>query len=253
MFTRCQACHTVHPLNAALLAQGGGKYRCAKCQKTGNALDTLFDSWPDASEQGPAPGNIPELGAALKLDSIDDPSTSTDDADDSEPLFDDKSGSEFGWMMQRAAWVTWGMALTAIISVSLIGFFQPSMIEQSWLKPVMSKLGLESKATQAPLRSIDDILMVSRELIPHPERPDMLQLNTTIVNKATYAQVYPQIDVILLDIDNQRLARHLFQPKDYLSRSSQFRSGMIPEAHLTVSLNIPDPGARAVGFELQFH
>ena len=43
MYTRCPGCHTVHPVNAALLASGGGRYRCGKCNKVNNALEALFD------------------------------------------------------------------------------------------------------------------------------------------------------------------------------------------------------------------
>ena len=56
MFTRCPGCHTVHPVNAALLARGGGRYRCGKCNRAGNALDALFDDWPEAGEAPPAAG-----------------------------------------------------------------------------------------------------------------------------------------------------------------------------------------------------
>ena len=57
MYTRCPACHTVHPVNASLLAQGGGKYRCGKCNKSANALESLFDEWPEPGDKPPGAGS----------------------------------------------------------------------------------------------------------------------------------------------------------------------------------------------------
>ena len=65
MYTRCKGCHTVHPVNASLLARAGGKFRCGKCNKTGNALEALFDEWPEAGEKPPKTGPIPNLGLAI--------------------------------------------------------------------------------------------------------------------------------------------------------------------------------------------
>ena len=53
---------TVHPVNAALLAQGSGRYRCGKCNKTSNALEHLFDDWPAAGDKPAGAGDLPVLG-----------------------------------------------------------------------------------------------------------------------------------------------------------------------------------------------
>ena len=68
MFTRCTACHTVHPVNAALLAQGGGRYRCGKCKQVNDALASLFDEWPAAGDRPPTAGDVPVLGLSIDLE-----------------------------------------------------------------------------------------------------------------------------------------------------------------------------------------
>jgi hypothetical protein len=83
-------------------------------------------------------------------------------------------------------------------------------------------------------------------------RQGVLLLTATIVNRAAQNQGYPDIEVTLLDIRGRQLARQLFKPGDYLSRSAQLRDGMTPQAYLTFSLEMLDPGDEAVGFELQF-
>jgi hypothetical protein len=253
MFTRCQACHTVHPLNAALLAQGGGKYRCGKCHKKGDALLALFDNWPDASQQGVNPGDIPELGSAIKIDQTDEAHSESEDEEGEPFLLAGSSRAGRSRFVQRVVWITGALLLAVVITFSLITFFQPAALGQSRTDSALSAVGLESKGTSAPFRDVDQIELLSRELMTHPTESGKLQLKLTLVNRAGQGQPYPDIDVILLDLQNQRLARHVFKPVDYLTRSAQFRNGMTPEAFLTIDLEIPDPGERAVGFELQFH
>ena len=71
MYTRCQACHTVHPINAELLSRAAGQYRCGKCKKLSNALDALFDEWPSAGEtvvNSRPDTQAPVLGGSLALE-----------------------------------------------------------------------------------------------------------------------------------------------------------------------------------------
>jgi hypothetical protein len=79
-----------------------------------------------------------------------------------------------------------------------------------------------------------------------------LLLNATIVNRAQQAQAYPDIQVRLFDIDNAVISERRFRPTDYLTSTSTMRGGMTPGAFLRFSLEMLDPGDRAVGFELEF-
>ena len=243
MFTRCQACHTVHPVNAAVLAQGGGRYRCGKCHKTGNALEALFDEWPQARQQGAPAGDLPELGLALSLDPDKERQawTTSEESD----LPQRKS-------LQRAVWIIAVAGLTVIITWNLARFLQRPLIDAPWLQLTLVQLGMRQAPPQAPFRALDQIKLLSRELKAHPFRPGVLLLTATIVNRAAQSQAYPDIDVTLLDIHSRQLARQLFKPADYLPNGSDLRSGMTPQAYLTLALEMPDPGDGATGFELQF-
>lgn len=243
MFTRCQACHTVHPVNAAVLAQGGGRYRCGKCHKTGNALEALFDEWPQARQQGAPAGDLPELGLALSLGPGEEPQAGTrseeTDTPRSKPLL-------------RAVWIIAAVVLAVIITLNLARFLQQPLTDTPWLQSTLVRLGMRQAPPQAPFRALDQIKLLSRELKAHPFRPDVLLLTATIVNRAAQSQAYPDIDVTLLDIHSRQLARQLFKPADYLPNGSDLRNGMTPQAYLTLSLEMPDPGDGATGFELQF-
>ncbi len=231
----------MHPVNAAMLAQGGGKYRCGKCHKIGNALEALFDEWPQARQQGARPGDLPELGLALSLGPGKEPPATPEEAD-----------SPQGKPLQRAAWIIAAVVLSVIITLNLARFLQQPLTDTPWLQSTLVRLGVRQAPLQAPFRALDQIKLISRELKAHPFRPGVLLLTATIVNRAAHSQAYPDIDVTLLDIHSRQLARQLFKPADYLPNGSDLRSGMTPQAFLTLSLEMPDPGDGATGFELQF-
>jgi len=253
MYTRCQGCHTVHPVNAAVLAQGGGKYRCGKCHKICNALEALFDEWPKASEQAFSQGELPELGLKLTLGGGEQSAPVPGAAG----VPRDSAGGEAALptrkrRLQRIILLTATFILTIIITLNLARFFQHPLLDEGSLQSTLIKLGMLRPAPQQAFRSPDKIELVNRELKPHPVRPGVLSLTATIVNRADRSQAYPDIYLTLLDIHNRELAHKLFKPGDYLARSAELRSGMRPHAYLTFSLDVPDPGEGAVGFELQF-
>ena len=242
----------MHPVNAAVLAQGGGKYRCAKCHKTGNALEALFDEWPQASQQATRPGELPELGLALSLGTARESETAVKKAAlPGGQVFDEEPDSPPQKSWQRAVWVGSALVLAVIITLNLLRFFQLSPVERSTMQSAMVSLGLRQAPPQQPFRAPEQIQLLSRELKAHPYRPGVLQLTATIVNRADRVQPYPDIEVTMLDIHSRQLARQLFKPGDYLTGSAGLRDGMAVEAYLTLTLELPDPGNDAVGYELQ--
>lgn len=251
MFTRCPACHTVHPVNAALLARAGGKYRCGKCQKVGNALEALFDAWPEANEPGTPPGALPELGGLLAVargQAAGEPGAEAAVPDLTAPAW-----SPARKYLLRGAWITAAAALAVIIALDLADFFDQPLLDRARLDSTFIRLGLKEAPPEKPFRDPEQIELVSREMRPHPLRPNVLLLTATIVNRASRSQPYPDIDVALLDSRGRKLTHQLFSPGDYLKRSSDLRGGMAPDAYLTLSLELLDPGKDAAGFELLFH
>jgi predicted Zn finger-like uncharacterized protein len=254
VYTRCQGCHTVHPVNAALLARGGGRYRCGKCKKIGNALDALFDNWPEASQAPPAPGSLPELGAPLKLDPAGEQwATPEEAALLGEPEVPAETAQRAARRLLRVVGATAAVVIALVVALNVARYFDFQLLDRPALHSALERSGLKESPPEPPFRDLDAIEIVSRDMTDHPSRPAVLLLNATLINRAERAQPYPDIEVSLFDLDNRVLARQRFSPGEYLSRSAELRRGMIPDAYVGLSLEMLDPGDAAVGFELQFH
>jgi predicted Zn finger-like uncharacterized protein len=253
MYTRCPGCHTVHPVNALLLARELGKYRCGKCEQINNALESLFDEWPDPGDQPPATGRLPVLGIKLDLTAAKksrlrpgETSNFTDEGDDI------NQGVWPGKKKLRTAWISTAFVLLIVVTAYLADFFQWHLLDSSRVEngPVDMGVGKSSYMPLSP--GLDQIQILNRDMRSHPTRPDALRLSLTIVHHAPNARAFPTLEVILLDSGGQALTSQLFEPDEYLEESADIETGMTPEAYLHIKLNLADPGRKAVGFELHF-
>jgi predicted Zn finger-like uncharacterized protein len=255
VFTRCPGCHTVHPLNAALLAQGNGLYRCAKCNKVSNAVQNLFDSWPEAGES-PSSGQSgsrqpPILGAPLELSKAPGHELSAEEAAllRAAGFEDAGSNAERG----RRGWAAAAAVMAVVTLLNLAFVSGSSLLAQPSVRAALEGLGAIEAPPKPAYRNLKLLHLASSEMRGHPTLEKTLVLNATIVNRADKPQPFPGLQITLFDAHNQPLASRLFSPLEYLPQNSAADAGMPPGAYLPVIMELLDPGDDAVGFEMKFH
>ena len=254
MFTRCPGCSTVHPVNAAILAQNAGGVRCGKCNKTFSTLESLFDDWPDAGSK-PAPrGEQPVLGIEIKLEEASQSRLNPEGAAlRGGPPEAPPAKSRIGRFLLRTTWLIGALAVGAIIIFKLADFSGHPVFEPEEIDAALLRLGITEAEEKTVYRDLELIHLVSRELEADPASSGQLRLKATIVNRAPKSQPYPDLEVILFDTAGTSLATYRFKPADYLARDSLPEASMSPHAYLPLELQLDDPGEQAVGFELNFH
>jgi hypothetical protein len=243
----------VHPVNAVLLAGGGGRYRCGKCNKVNNALEALFDEWPAAGARPPAAGELPVLGLSLDLQAAARARQAPGGAGETAGGADAAaaSGAPLRWLV-RLGWIGAAIALTAFIAFQVSEFLGKPLLDRAPVRAATERLGLREPPAAVPYRDLQRIHVVSRELRSHPSQSGWLRLSVTIVNRASRAQPWPDLEVTLLDVAGQVVAQQRFSPADYLADGRLTSRGMTPQAYLPLVLDFEDPGRQAVGFELEF-
>lgn len=259
MFTRCPGCHTVHPLNAGLLAQGNGLYRCGKCGKVSNALQNLFDSWPEAgdkpSSDGVASRQPPVLETKLELHAAAEDDGRGPLPEDMPPLPADidLQGEPVDHSRGRKVWTAAAIVMVAVTMLNLFFVSGDALLAQPSIRSALQKVGAMDAPPEPVYRNLELLHLASSEMHSHPTLDETLVLNATIVNRADKKQPFPALQVTLFDAQNQPLASRLFSPHEYLPPTSGSDPGMPPGAYLPVIMELLDPGDHAVGFEMKFH
>jgi predicted Zn finger-like uncharacterized protein len=244
MFTRCPQCKTVHPLNAELVSRARGLVQCGQCGRAFSALSFLFDDWPSGQAHEPAKGanaSLPVLGRVTKA-------TGTASSLPSESGLTDES-------QRKPRQLAWRLAMALLVLLTIVNmawtFREPLMVNPA-ISASMKQAGWFQIEPDGPLRNLQQMQLVSRDMHVHPTRSGVLVLNLTFVNLAQRSQAFPGLEVTLLDTTNQPVARRRLQPADYLRAGANTKAGLAADVYLPVLLELADPGQKAVGFEIRF-
>lgn len=93
--------------------------------------------------------------------------------------------------------------------------------------------------------------ITSREIRPHPSAAGVLLVTASFRNDAAFAQDWPRLQLSLSDLNGQSLGLRRFTPREYLgSEPATRRIG--PGQSASITLEILDPGKRAVAFSFDF-
>lgn len=244
MFTRCPQCKTVHPLSASVLSHARGLVQCGSCGRVFSALSFLFDEWPSGKAHGPAKGSnaAPPLIGHVRKDKGDKENLS---ADGDTTCATTHHSSRLVWRMATALLVLLTIANTAWT-------FRDPLLENPWINDRLKQSGWLQVEQYGLLKDPQQFQLISRDIHTHPTRKGMLVLSLTFVNLAQRSQVFPVLELSLLDAANQPVARRRLQPTDYLRPGADIQAGLATDVFLPVLLELGDPGNRAVGFEINF-
>ncbi len=238
MYTLCPHCKTVHPLTAALLAQAGGWMQCGDCDKRFNALDALYDDFPDANSK-PAPTasgwSPPSLG-------------SRSESSAATPAFlEPETKSRVHW-----AWKVAVPLLLVVTAANAAWTFRDRLPRDGAIAQFLERHGVEGFEPEPAFHDPGRIHLVTRDIHPHPTRNGVLVLSATFVNLAGESQPYPVLSIALMDVDNRPLVAREFEPEEYLASGWDPDERLQPDQHVPILLEFADPGEKAVGFELDF-
>jgi len=245
MFTRCPKCKTAHPLSAQILAHAQGSVQCGQCGNTFSALQFLFEGLPSGKpiDAGTDPDvNPPVIGKRTQKTKTTKKTRNTEiehKTEEQETAGADLNSDRMHWHLMAAVLV--------LVTIANIGWtFREPLLENSTIS------GWFQVKQEGLLTDPGQFKLISRDMHSHPTRSGILVLSLTFVNLASRPQVFPTLEITLLDGSNQPIARRRFEPADYLRPGASTESGLATDVFLPVLLELADPGEQAIGFEIQF-
>jgi hypothetical protein len=122
--------------------------------------------------------------------------------------------------------------------------------DPSWRPRIVALCEL-LRCTVPVWRETSALHITSRDVRPHPSVPGVLLVTATFRNDAAFAQPWPRLQLSLANLDGDSLGLRRFSPREYLG--SEPTSDLIdPGQSASITLEILDPGKRAVEFRFDF-
>ncbi|MBF6027954.1 DUF3426 domain-containing protein [Pseudomonas sp. P115] len=170
--------------------------------------------------------------------------------DDPLHLYAQKRPSSVG---RRLVWILLVLLAAAGLAGQYIAYQFDDLARQDayrpWFQQVCPTLGctVPSRVDIAHIKSSN---LVVRS---HPDFAGALVVDAIIYNRATFSQPFPLLELRFADMNGGLIASRRFKPAEYLSGELAGVSEMPSQTPIHISLDILDPGNKAVNYSLSFH
>ncbi len=153
---------------------------------------------------------------------------------------------------RKGGWAI-GVALMLFGLAAQAAYFYRSDIAASVpeARPALNKMCEFLRCTVAlPQRPRQISIEASDMQALDPANPGLIALTATLRNHATSELGYPALDVVLTNTKEHTVARRIFLPAEYLAAGADPRSGIAPNAEVTIRLELETGDLGAAGFRL---
>lgn len=119
------------------------------------------------------------------------------------------------------------------------------------LSPAIERLCAYLGCTTAERREPQAFQITQRNIYSHPNAENALMVQASFVNGAGFTQPMPQVELSFRDLQGSLVAVRRFSPQEYLPQG-RTPGPVAPRDSVELSLEIEDPGSRAVAYEFRF-
>lgn len=148
-------------------------------------------------------------------------------------------------------WIATVLLATTLVLQLMLADRARLAMDAGWRPRLEALCGVLS-CTLPEWREPDAFRVTAREVRPHPVVPGVLLVTLSFRNDARWPQPWPVMEIALHDLDGQALGLRRFTPSEYLGSPPQ--SPLIATGQsASATLEILDPGKRAVAFTFDFH
>ena len=170
--------------------------------------------------------------------------------DDPLHLYAQKRPSSWG---RRLIWFLLVLIAAAGLAGQYIAYQFDDLARQDAYRPWFQQLCPTLGCTVPSRVDIAHIKSSNLVVRSHPEFAGALVVDAIIYNRATFSQPFPLLELRFADLNGNLIASRRFKPAEYLSGELAGVSEMPSQTPIHISLDILDPGNKAVNYSLSFH
>ncbi|RMO74942.1 hypothetical protein ALQ35_02980 [Pseudomonas fluorescens] len=170
--------------------------------------------------------------------------------DDPLHLYAQKRPSGWG---RRLLWMFLVLLAAAGLAGQYIAYQFDDLARQDAYRPWFQQLCPTLGCTVPSRVDIAHIKSSNLVVRSNPEFAGALVVDAIIYNRATFSQPFPLLELRFADLNGSLIASRRFKPGEYLSGELAGVSEMPSQTPIHISLDILDPGNKAVNYSLSFH
>jgi len=149
-------------------------------------------------------------------------------------------------------WLIGSLLLAVPLSGQIAWQFRDSLIRHDAGRQALQLICQVAGCEVPTRRALEKIAIQGRNLTTHPDKPDTLFLQVSIVNTAGFEQPFPRLSLSLYNDKGALIARRTFSASEYLPSPYKDRR-MMPRAEpILVEMELVDPGKEVTGFSFDF-
>jgi predicted Zn finger-like uncharacterized protein len=274
MQTHCPQCGTQFRVTETQINSADGYVRCSVCEEVFNVYEV---SDKTSMEEDHQHSLLNSCSADKNSPDIDIDSSETVISDESQKDkfgFFDKGNSELmeyvvpeefrefhtSNLHSTASTILWGIGfllLTTTLLIEYIWFNRDQFIQVPEIQAEIEKLCQVFECEDLSIRDPSKIELISRNIYSHPNEKNALMVNVTMKNNTGFSQPYPVMNIKFTDIRGSIVASRHFLPNEYLPLEYQHSDNkqqdlLLPDTSTSVTLEIQDPGKKAISYEFNF-
>ncbi len=257
MYTQCPACLTTFRITSAQLKVSEGMVRCGICSAIFHAEQRLLQLptkeavvAPSAAATSPKKNKRGRHKNKNPLKHPIRPIQSDDALLSDIPIITERRAVDrkrLAW--KTALWSLGNLSLTLLLAGQFIFFYRDELGRIPAWRPGMTQFCQRAGCELLPLQDTGQIELLQTSIAPHPQYENALRIRTTLVNRASFAQTYPLIEVSLTNNAGNVIARRNFSSTQYLETPM---TGLLPPNVVAKSvIDVTNPDNKAVGYEIR--
>jgi len=142
-------------------------------------------------------------------------------------------------------------ALIGLLSLQVLYHERERLGAYPELAPTVNWLCDRLNCSTPERRDPDAFQITQRNIYSHPNAQGALMIQASFINQAGFSQPPPRVELSFRDLQGELLAVRRFNPEQYLPPGQEPQS-IAPREGVDFSLEILDPGPRAVAYEFRF-
>lgn len=153
---------------------------------------------------------------------------------------------------KRNSWLMLAVVLLLIIAILQSIYFLRSTIAVNYpqFKPYLEEACRHLNCTVNLPQHLDLLTIDDSDMQESDDYQDVINFSSLLINNATHAQAYPNIELTLTDIDDKPVLRKLVPPSDYLNSGVNIVDGMAANEEVRINLAINVQNLSVAGYRV---